>query len=182
MKCYTRISDRYAPFHTKLVAANASEPAHILDGLLHHECSLDIRQRYTDTAGAVDHVSGLCHLTGFRFAPRIRDLTDRRLYVVDARATYPSLDPMIGGTIDVCLIDENWNEALRLAASIKAGTVAPSILMRRLAAYPKQNALAKTLQEIGRLERTLFTLDWMRRRTNAGLNKAVACNALAILC
>ena len=41
------------------------------------------------------------------------------------------------------------------------------------AAYPKQNALAKTLREIGRLERTLFTLDWisdpaLRRRTNAG--------------
>src|SRR5208337_1114828 len=49
-------------------------------------------------------------------------------------------------------------------------------LMKRLAAYPKQNALAKTLREIGRLERTLFTLDWisdpaLRRRTSAGLNK-----------
>jgi TnpA family transposase len=56
--------------------------------------------------------------------------------------------------------------------------------MRRLAAYPKQNALAKTLREIGRLERTLFTLDWisdpaLRRRANAGLNKGEARNALA---
>ena len=56
--------------------------------------------------------------------------------------------------------------------------------MRRLAAYPKQNALAKTLREIGRLERTLFTLDWisdpaLRRRSNAGLNKGEARNALA---
>jgi TnpA family transposase len=73
---------------------------------------------------------------------------------------------------------------LRLAASIKAGTVAPSTLMHRLTAYPKQNALAKTLREIGRLERTLFTLDWvgdpaLRRRANAGLNKGEARNALA---
>ena len=145
---------------------------------------MDIREHYTDTAAAVDHVFGLCHLTGFRFAPHIRDLADRRLYVADARATYNSLDPMIGGTIDFRVIGENWDETLRLAASIKAGTVAPSILMRRLAAYPKQNALAKTLREIGRLERTLFTLDWisdpaLRRRTNAGLNKGEARNALA---
>ena len=184
VKFYTHISDRYAPFHTKVIAANASEAAHILDGLLHHECSLDIREHYTDTAGAVDHVFGLCHLTGFRFAPRIRDLADRRLYVADARATYQSLDPMIGGAIDFRVIGENWDETLRLAASIKAGTVAPSILMRRLAAYPKQNALAKTLREIGRLERTLFTLAWisdpaLRRRTSAGLNKGEARNALA---
>ena len=45
--------------------------------------------------------------------------------------------------------------------------------------YPKQNALAKTLREVGRLERTLFTLDWisdpaLRRRSNAGLNKGEA--------
>jgi|GEM_PF-5461233 len=137
-----------------------------------------------DTAGAVDHVFGLCHLTGFRFAPRIRDLADRRLYVADVRSSYKSLDPMIGGAIDFRIIGENWDETLRLAASIKAGTVAPSILMRRLSAYPKQNALAKTLREIGRLERTLFTRDWisdpaLRRRTNAGLNKGEARNALA---
>jgi TnpA family transposase len=91
---------------------------------------------------------------------------------------------MIGGAVDFRLIGENWDETLRLAASIKAGTVAPSVLMRRLAAYPKQNALAKTLREIGRLERTLFTLDWisdpaLRRRANAGLNKGEARNALA---
>ena len=55
--------------------------------------------------------------------------------------------------------------------------------MRRLAAYPQQNALAKTLREIGRLERSLFTLDWisdpaLRRRSNAGLNKGEAQHAL----
>jgi TnpA family transposase len=80
------------------IAANVSEAAHILDGLLHHECSLEIREHYTDTAGAFDHVFGLCHLLGFRFAPRIRDLADRRLYVADGRAVYTALKPMIGGT------------------------------------------------------------------------------------
>jgi Tn3 transposase DDE domain len=48
----------------------------------------------------------------------------------------------------------------------------------------RQNGLAVALREIGRLERTLFTLDWfgdpaLRRRSNAGLNKGEARNALA---
>jgi Tn3 transposase DDE domain len=94
----------------KVIAANASEAAHVLDGLLHHESSIDIREHYTDTAGAIDHVFGLCHLLGFRFAPRIRDLADRRLYVVGARAAYKALDPLIGGTIDLRVIAENWEE------------------------------------------------------------------------
>ena len=184
VKFYTHVSDRYAPFHSKVIAANASEAAHVLDGLMHHESSIDIREHYTDTAGAIDHVFGLCHLLGFRFAPRIRDLADRRLYVVGARTAYKALEPLIGGTIDLRVIAENWDELLRLAASIKAGTVPPSGILRRLAAYPRQNALAKSLKEIGRLERTLFMLDWisdpaLRRRTNAGLNKGEARNALA---
>ncbi len=184
VKFYTHISDRYGPFHTKVIAASASEAAHVLDGLMHHESSLDIGEHYTDTAGAIDHLFALCSLLGFRFAPRIRDLADRRLYVVDARAEYKALEPMIGGVIDMRVAGDNWDEILRSAASIKAGTVAPSALMRRLSAYPRQNAIAKTLREIGRLERTLFTLDWisdpaLRRRANAGLNKGESRNALA---
>ena len=49
-------------------------------------------------------------------------------------------------------------------------------MLRRLSAYPRQNGLALALRELGRIERTLFTLDWLsdpalRRRANAGLNK-----------
>jgi len=116
VKFYTHLSDRYAPFHTKVIAANVSEAAYIPDGLLHHECSLEIREHYTDTAGAIDHVFGLCHLLGFRFAPRILDLADRRLYVAGGRAVYIALNPMIGGTLDFRGISENWNETLRCAA------------------------------------------------------------------
>jgi TnpA family transposase len=158
--------------------------AYVLDGLLHHESALSIKEHYTDTAGAVDHVFGLCHLLGFRFAPRIRDLKDRRLYVFEGRKRYGLLQSLIGGAVSKKLFEENWLEILRLAASVRAGTVAPSALLKRLAAYPRQNTLAKVLRDIGRIERTLFTLDWitdpaLRRRSNAGLNKGEARNALA---
>jgi len=183
VKFYTHVSDRYAPFHTKVIAANASEAAHVLDGLMHHETALDIREHYTDTGGAIDHLFALCGLLGYRFAPRIRDLDDRRLYVIDPRAGCKALGTMIGGVIDMRLPGNNWDEILRSGASIWAGTVAPSVLMRQLAAYPRQNALTKALREIGRLERTLFTLDWisdpaLRRPANSGLNKGEAHHAL----
>ncbi|ENZ4689463.1 Tn3 family transposase [Escherichia coli] len=72
---------------------------------------------------------------------------------------------------------------LRLAASIKQGTVTASLILRKIASYPKKNGLAKPLREIGRIERTLFMLDWfwepaLRRRVQAELNKGEACNAL----
>lgn len=59
-----------------------------------------------------------------------------------------------------------------------------SLILRKPGSYPRQNSLALALREIGRVERTLFTLAWLegpalRRRVTAGLNKGEARNALA---
>jgi TnpA family transposase len=82
------------------------------------------------------------------------------------------------------LPDRNANQlifiAYRLGVHFMAdSTMTPSTILRRLSAYPRQNALAKALREIDRLERALFMLDWisdpaLRQRTNAGLNKGGA--------
>ena len=85
--------------------------------------------------------------------------------------------------MDVHQIKAHWNDLLRLATSIRSGTVTASAILQKLSAYPRQNGLAVALREIGRIERTLFTLDWLknidlRRRANAGL-KGEARNALA---
>lgn len=181
---YTHISDQYAPFHTKVVNVGLRDSTYVLDGLLYHESDLRIEEHYTDTAGFTDHVFALMHLLGFRFAPRIRDLGDTKLYLPKGEATYDALKPMIGGTLNLKHIRAHWDEILRLATSIKQGTVTASLMLRKLGSYPRQNGLAVALRELGRIERTLFILDWLqsvelRRRVHAGLNKGEARNALA---
>jgi len=181
---YTHISDQYAPFNTKVINATVRDATHVLDGLLYHESDLRIEEHYTDTAGFTDHVFALMHLLGFRFAPRIRDLADKRLYIHGDAKQYPTLAGQIGGGLNVKHIRAHWDEILRLAASIKQGTVTASLMLRKLGSYPRQNGLAVALREIGRIERTLFALEWMqnvelRRRVQIGLNKGEAKNALA---
>ena len=181
---YTHISDQYAPFSTKVVNVGVRDSTYVLDGLLYHETDLRIEEHYTDTAGFTDHVFALMHLLGFRFAPRIRDLKDTKLYVPKSGQDYPALNTMIGGTLNIRHVRAHWDEILRLAASIKQGTVTPSLMLRKLGSYPRQNGLAVALRELGRIERTLFILDWLqnvelRRRVHAGLNKGEARNALA---
>jgi len=181
---YTHISDQFSPYYTKVIAATASEAPHVLDGLLYHQTGLQIEEHYTDTGGATDHVFALCHLFGFRFAPRLRDIKDRRLYLFLDQKPRPTLNPLVGGFIDADHVADHWDEVLRLATSIRSGTVTASAMLRKLSSYPRQNGLAVALREIGRIERTLFTLDWLknvdlRRRAQAGLNKGEARNALA---
>ena len=181
---YTHISDQFGPFYTKVIAATASEAPHVLDGPLYHQTGLQIEEHYTDTGGVTDHVFALCHLFGFRFAPRIRDLKDRRLYVFPEMTQPARLQPVIAGTINIEHIKAHWEDLLRLAVSIRSGASSASAMLKRLSAYPRQNGLAVALREIGRIERSLFTLDWLkspelRRRAQAGLNKGEARNALA---
>ena len=181
---YTHIFDRFAPFAVQLIPATASEAVHVIDGLLFHEADPGTATHHTDGGGVSDHVFGLAHLLGFRFAPRIPNLSERRLYAFGPAATWPALAPFIAGRIDTALIAAHWDDLLRLAASVRTGVVSASLMLKRLGAYPRQNGLALALREVGRIERTLFTLDWLddpqlRRQATAALNKGEARHALA---
>ena len=154
-----------------------------MDGLLYHESSLVIDEHYTDTGGFSDHLFAVCRLLGFRYAPRIRDLKKKRLYTIPGVIVPPALAPWVAGPINMRAIHDHWQDILRLVMSIKTGTVTASVILRKLAAYPRQNGLAHALRELGKLERTLFTLDWLhdpelRRRSHVGLNKGEQQNAL----
>ena len=156
---------------------------YILDGLLNNDVGKRIKEQYADTGGFTDHIFAVTSILGHRFIPRIRDLPSKRFYVFDPGGTPPNLKGMVGGKIREELIASNWPDILRIAATMTAGTISPSQILRKLASYPRQNDLAVALREVGRVERTLFMMDWvlnadMQRRAQIGLNKGEAHHAL----
>jgi TnpA family transposase len=77
----------------------------------------------------------------------------------------------------------HWDDLLRLGASIHEGAVLPSLILTKLQAFPRQNALAAALQEYGRLVKTLFVLRYlqrpeMRKRVGGQLNKGESLHSL----
>jgi len=138
---YTHVSDQYAPFHRTVINATVRDATHVLDGLLYQESELRIEEHYTDTAGFTDHVFALFRLLGFRFAPRIGDRADKRLYVPGKSPQWPALSSMIGGSINTRIIEQQLGEVLRLAASIRQGTVTASLILRKLGSYQERMPL-----------------------------------------
>ena len=171
-------ADIWMPFYPQ-VMQDTSEALYVIDALCHHETDFDIQEHYTDTASATYHVFAICRMLGFRFAPRIRAVTRKYLYTVEPLAADKALQPLIKGTADSELVVHNWDEMRRFSASIRHGTVSASLLMRKLASYPKQNQLALAFKEVGKLERTIFVLNYLldrslQRRNLGGLNKGEA--------
>lgn len=184
LKIYSFLSGQYGSFHSSVIGATAGEAPFVLDGLLSNPASFDPLVHYTDTGGVSDHVFALFHLLGMTFAPRLRDFPDRRLAYFGSAKAWPTMSSLIGRPINEEVIRQHWGDIMRLAASIRDKSLKPSEILRKLGAYRQQNRLYLALGEIGRIERTLFMLDWiekadLRMECHAGLNKGEARHSLA---
>lgn len=89
----------------------------------------------------------------------------------------------MGDRIDADLIWARWDDILPLMTSLRTRTVTASLMFKRLSATTRQSGLAQALRQMGRIEHTLFTLDWindenLRKTTTVELNKGESRNSL----
>src|SRR5699024_7205115 len=162
---YRFTSDQFSSYYTKIIHTNSRDAIHVLDGLLHHETDLNIEEHFTDTAGYTDQIFGLTHLLGVKYAARIRDLSDSKLFTLEKGNEYPKLESLLRGQINKKVIKENYEDVLRLAHSIREGTVSASLIMGKLGSYSRQNGLATALREMGRIEKTIFILNYLSSKS-----------------
>jgi len=182
---YSWSSDQLSQYGTKAIPATVRDAPYVLDELCNNETELPIVEHTTDTHGYTEIIFALFDLVGFRFTPRLRDLGRQRLYTSGAldMQHYPRLQPYVRRRITRPRILDWWDECLRVAGSIRLGWVTASLFVQKLHAYPRKSALARALQEYGRLAKTLHILRWYaqpddRRRITRQLNKGEALHDL----
>lgn len=184
-------SDQFTGFHHIVIPGTVRESLYVLEGLLENSTVLEPTELMTDTGSYSDAVFGLFYLLGYQFSPRIADLADARLWRMDKDADYGPLDGVARNTIDTRLISENWDEMLRVAGSLKLGTVSASELMRSLQGPRRQrgsggrpSTLARAIAELGRIAKSLQLLEYYddasyRRRVLTQLNRGESRHSLA---
>jgi TnpA family transposase len=74
------------------------------------------------------------------------------------------------------LIEDNWDDMLRLAGSLKLGTVQAISIMKTLRIDDHPTKLAQAVAEVGRIDKTIHALSYIsdenkRRRTLTQLNR-----------
>ena len=176
-------SDQHAQYGTKVIPSTIRDARYVLDEILNNETELDIQEHTTDTAGYTEIVFGLFDLLGLKFSPRLRDIADQTLYRFDKTHKYKHLEPLVTGKIKKDLIIKHWDDLLWLTAALKTGWSTASLLVGKLQSLPRQNDVARALQEYGKIKKTEFILHYLldndfRRRINRQLNKGESLHSL----
>ena len=128
-------------WHSLMISAADRESAYVIDGLMCNDVvKSDIHS--TDTHGYTEAVFGLTHLLGFSFAPRIKGVGKQTLYIfkpINQGARDWAIRP--DKTINEAVLRENWDDLLRLVATIKLKENTASDIFRRLNSYSRQHAI-----------------------------------------
>jgi TnpA family transposase len=80
-----------------------------------------------------------------------------RFWRIDPAADYGALNGLARHRINANLITNNWDDILRVAGSLKVGTVHASTLVQALQRAGHPTTLARAIAELGRVAKTLYS-------------------------
>ncbi len=183
---YTHVSDQYTTFGTQIIVSTERDATYTLDEILGNTSELAIVEHATDSHGQTLATFAMFDAVGLRLSPRIAKLTEKQLWRPHAASQYerwPLAGPLLKHHAQIDLIDEKWEDLLRIGASLKLGYVSAALLIAKLHAGSRQHPLAKAMLEYGKLLRTVHALRWFtdeafRRRIGRQLNLGESLNDL----
>lgn len=182
---YSFIDNKNRSTYATSISSAEREGAYVIDGLLHNpDIQSDIHS--TDTHGYSEVIFAVMYLLGIFFAPRIKGLKRATLYGFYARKMYESQGFKIipDRYINEDLIIKEWDNIMRLIATIKLGHCTASQVFKRLSSYSKQNPLYCALKEFDRIIKTIFILKYiddveLRQSIEKQLNRIELSNKFA---
>jgi TnpA family transposase len=173
---YNLVSDQFTGLNGITVPGTLRDSLTLLSVVLEQQTELQPTEIMSDTGAYTDTIFGIFHLLGYQFSPRLADIGGTRFWRVDSKADYGALDALASQRINIALIIQHWEDLLRLAGSLKLGTVQAAGLIRTLQTKDRPTRLARALEELGRLIKTLYLLRFIddeayRRRILVQLNR-----------
>ena len=157
----SHMSDQYSVFATQVISCAESEALYVLDGLLQNDTILEPTEHTVDSHGATIALYGLCHLLGFQLQMRPKNLKIIPLFKDrEGRKVGKKLEPIFAGAVDLDLVRSQWDELVRIAASLRWQTAPARVIVQRLT-RDKRSKRARALVALGRLVRTIYLLRYL---------------------
>jgi TnpA family transposase len=174
---YRHVADNYIAVFGNFVPPGVWEGIYVIEALQQARLSIEADTVCSDTQGQSAAVFAFARMFGIRLLPRIRNWKDLKLYRPRARARYQHIDSLFSETVDWRLLRRHWKHWMQLILSVQAGGISSSTLIRQLSHHSELNLLARFAEELGRVERTMFLLEWVSnqllRQTVTGMTNKV---------
>lgn len=169
-------SDQFTGLGGLVIPGTIRDSVYVLEALLEQESGLQPTEIISDSGSYSDLMFGLFYVLGYQFSPRLAELKETRSWRIDPAADYGALNGLARHRINTTLITNNWDDILRVAASLKVGTVHASTLIRALQRGGRPTTLARAIAEVGRVAKSLHVLSYIddqhyRRRIQTQLNR-----------
>lgn len=177
-------SDQFTGLGGLVIPGTIRDSVYVLEALLEQESGLTPTEIMSDSGSYSDLMFGLFWCLGYQFSPRLAELREARFWRMDLAADYGPLNGLARHRINTNLIATNWDDILRVAGSLKVGTVHASTLVQALQWAGRPPTLGRAIAELGRIPKTLHLLNYIddeyyRRRIQTQLNRGEGRHSVA---
>jgi len=155
------VNDRGMGRGAKVVSGTIRDSLHMVDVIFGLDGGELPEIVVSDTGSYSDLVFGLLELLGISYRPALADLPNQKGWRISPSADYGALNTFARGKIDLRTIRRNWEDILRVVASIYTGTVRAYDVVTMLQRDGHPTALGEAIASYGRIFKTLHILSYI---------------------
>lgn len=131
---YTQVLDQHGIAYNQPIVLNERQAGAAIEGVIRQGEKRDdggLLRLSVDTHGYTNVGMALSKMLGFDLCPRLRDLSERKLYLPRGWMAPEGVAPVVCQDISLKAIRDGWDGLLRLAASIKSGRLSAIVALER---------------------------------------------------
>jgi TnpA family transposase len=175
---YYHVSDQYIALFSNFISCGAHESIYLLDGIVENDSDMQPNKVHGDSWAQSEVLFGLSSLMAILIMPRIKQFKHLHYYKASSKDHYENINELFTEKpIDWELIETHYHDMLRVAISIQKGKVKASTVLRKLCSKSRKNKLYFAFRELGRVERTIFLLNYINDPEMRRLIQAATCKS-----
>jgi TnpA family transposase len=175
---YFHISDKYIALYSDFVSSACHESIFLFDDVPDFYSDIRPDKIHGDSWAQSEVLFGLAFFMSIKLMPRIKNFKDLNFYKAYAQDKYKNIgDLFTTSPIDWDILETHFDDMFRSAISIQKGKIKASTLLRKLCSKSRKNKLYFAFRELGRVQRTIFLLEYINDPELRRMIQAATCKS-----
>ena len=174
---YWHVDKKALCIYSQLKTCSSSEVGSMMKGVIDHDTKMNMNRLFVDTHGQSVIGFASAYMLDFDLLPRFKAINKQKLCGSTSKdkKNYENISLIIKGSINLRIIEDNYEEVVKYMTALKLGLIEPSVLVKRFSKDNFNHPVYKALMEIGKANKSIFLCKYfenenLRIEINEGLN------------